>query len=57
MELDLSRETLEFLGNELEEMLCHCDLSETQCDELGALLDLLDTPQLRGGTIHLNLPA
>jgi hypothetical protein len=44
MELTLSPETREFLGNELEEMLCHCDLSETQCDELGALLSFLDTP-------------
>jgi hypothetical protein len=45
MELTLSAETLEFLSNELEEMLCHCDLSETQCDELAALLNFLDTPQ------------
>lgn len=57
MELDLSRETLDFLADELEQMLCHCDLSETQSDELDALLGLLDTPEMRGGTIHLNLPA
>jgi len=44
MELTLSPETRDFLGNELEEMLCHCDLSETQCDELGTLLDFLDSP-------------
>lgn len=45
MELTLSKETLRFLGDELEDMLCHCDLSETQCDELGALLDALDMGQ------------
>lgn len=42
MQLTLSKETLDFLGDELEEMLCHCDLSETQSDELAALLAALD---------------
>lgn len=44
MELKLSTETLDFLADELEEMLKHCDLSETQCDELAALLSFLDSP-------------
>lgn len=40
--MQLSKETLDFLGDELEEMLCHCDLTETQGDELAALLAALD---------------
>jgi hypothetical protein len=43
--MKLSLETLEFLSDELEEMLCHCDLTETQTDELGELLDFLDCPK------------
>ena len=50
MQLTLSKETLDFLGDELEEMLKHCDLSETQCDELAALLALLD----RGDSFRLD---
>jgi hypothetical protein len=43
--MKLSKETLDFLSDELEEMLCHCDLTETQTDELGQLLDFLDCPK------------
>jgi len=43
--MKLSKETLDFLSDELEEMLCHCDLTEMQTDELGQLLDFLDCPK------------
>ena len=51
MELKLSPETLDFLSDELEEMLCHCDLTETQTEELGDLLDFLDMPDLARFTL------
>jgi hypothetical protein len=44
MELNLSSDTLLFLADELESALCHCDLTESQCDELAALLQFLDKP-------------
>jgi hypothetical protein len=43
--MKLSKETLDFLSDELEQMLCHCDLTETQTDELGELLDFLHGPK------------
>jgi hypothetical protein len=44
MELTFSKETLAFLADEIEEMLCHCDLTEMQADDLASLLSFLDSP-------------
>ena len=40
--LILSSDTIDFLCDELEEMLKHCDLTESQCDEIADLLHGLE---------------
>jgi len=51
MELKLSPETLEFLSDELEQMLYHCDLTETQGEEIEALLGLFVYPGIERFTL------
>ena len=44
----LSADTIEFLIDELDDMLKHCDLSDSQCDEIADLLDgLQDCDEIR----------
>lgn len=48
--MKLSKETLEFLADELEHLLCECDLTETQENELEQFMTLLD----KGKAFQLN---
>jgi hypothetical protein len=40
--MQLSKETIRLLYNEIDEIVCHCDLSETQFDELFGFMKLLN---------------